>query len=109
MKYRAKNSFPTAAVGMMYVHICPISKCLFFLQLTDNGILQSVHPLYVRLIPKAELESKKEVRDLFPAIPAEVYELVAGNHRAFVHSAWWYVHSHILITNAITNYFIVRV
>jgi len=43
-------------------------------------------------VDKAEIERNPAVRALFPAVlPAIIFELVGGNHRAFVHGAWWYV------------------
>lgn len=65
---------------------------MFFSKLEDNGVLKIVHPLYVRIVPRAELEAVPKVLELFAEpIPDVIYELMAGNHRAFVHAAYWYV------------------
>ena len=54
-------------------------------------MLQQLYPLYVRIVDKEEIERNPEVHALFPPVlPNVIFELVGGNHRAFVHGAWWY-------------------
>ena len=46
--------------------------------------------MYVRIMDKAKIESNSAVHTLFPAVLSVIiFELVGGNHRAFVHGAWW--------------------
>ena len=54
-------------------------------------MLQQLYPLYVRIVDKEKIERNPEVCALFPPVlPDVIFELVGGNHRAFVHGAWWY-------------------
>ena len=47
--------------------------------------------MYARVIHEEELALIPEVVALFAILPEVIYELVAGNHRAYVHYCWWYV------------------
>jgi hypothetical protein len=64
----------------------------------DNESLTYLHSLFARIVPTAELSSVPEVRALFSeSLPDTIYELTAGNHRGWVHSAWWYGFYYIFI------------
>jgi hypothetical protein len=66
--------------------------------MSDNESLAYLHPLFARIVPTAELSSVSEVRALFPeGLLDTIYELTAGNHRGWVHSAWWYSFYYIFI------------
>ena len=59
---------------------------------------------------KAEIENNPAVRALFPAVlPAFIFELVGGNHRAFVYGTWWYDLFHCNVFLLFINLFIVTV
>ena len=47
--------------------------------------------MYARVIHEKELALIPEVVALFAILSEVIYELVAGNLRAYVHYCWWYV------------------
>ena len=47
--------------------------------------------MYARVIHEKELALIPEVVTLFAILPEVIYELVAGNYRAYVYYCWWYV------------------